>query len=92
MNQGKRITTLLILLAISSNAISSNTNSSNSCMTSQDAVERAQQMKKEVLDKLDDLAEALPPNTLDELIDELGGPDNVAEVIYCIDQLFFFFR
>lgn len=49
-------------------------------MTSQDAVERAQQMKKEVLDKLDDLAEALPPNTLDELIDELGGPDNVAEM------------
>ncbi|KAM3940780.1 protein strawberry notch homolog 1 isoform 1-T1 [Leptodactylus fuscus] len=68
------------LPALSSNAISSNTNASNSCVTSQDAVERAQQMKKELLDKLDDLAEALPPNTLDELIDELGGPDNVAEM------------
>ncbi|XP_075690059.1 protein strawberry notch homolog 1 isoform X2 [Rhinoderma darwinii] len=68
------------LPAISSNANSSNTNASNSYVTSQDAVERAQQMKKELLDKLDDLAEALPPNTLDELIDELGGPDNVAEM------------
>ncbi|XP_053328196.1 protein strawberry notch homolog 1 isoform X2 [Spea bombifrons] len=61
-------------------ALSSNTNPSNSCVTSQDAVERAQQMKKELTDKLDQLAEALPPNTLDELIDELGGPDNVAEM------------
>uniref|UniRef100_A0A8C5LUG7 Protein strawberry notch homolog 1 n=1 Tax=Leptobrachium leishanense TaxID=445787 RepID=A0A8C5LUG7_9ANUR len=50
------------------------------CVTSQDAVERAQQMKKELLDKLDQLSEALPPNTLDELIDELGGPENVAEM------------
>lgn len=37
-------------------------------------------MKRELLDKLEDLAEELPPNTLDELIDELGGPENVAEV------------
>ncbi|KAM4707846.1 protein strawberry notch homolog 1 isoform 2-T2 [Discoglossus pictus] len=61
-------------------AVVSNTNTSNSCVTSQDSVERAQKMKKEILDKLDDLAEVLPPNTLDELIDELGGPDNVAEM------------
>lgn len=37
-------------------------------------------MKKELLDKLEKLSEDLPPNTLDELIDELGGPENVAEV------------
>lgn len=55
-------------------------NSSHSIVASQDAVERAQQMKRELLERLDRLAEDLPPNTLDELIDELGGPDNVAEV------------
>ncbi|ELK14282.1 Protein strawberry notch like protein 1 [Pteropus alecto] len=60
----------------------SNTNSNSSLITSQDAVERAQQMKKDLLDKLEKLAEDLPPNTLDELIDELGGPENVAEGQY----------
>lgn len=50
-------------------------------MTSQDAVEDAQQMKKDLLEQLEKLAQDLPPNTLDELIDELGGPDSVAEVL-----------
>lgn len=54
--------------------------SQDDCMTSQDAVEHAQKMKKELLEELEELAEDLPPNTLDELIDELGGPENVAEV------------
>uniref|UniRef100_A0A3Q1HQ51 Protein strawberry notch homolog 1 n=1 Tax=Anabas testudineus TaxID=64144 RepID=A0A3Q1HQ51_ANATE len=49
-------------------------------LTSQDAVEHAQKMKRELLEQLEELAEVLPPNTLDELIDELGGPDNVAEM------------
>lgn len=44
-------------------------------------MEHAQKMKRELLDQLEEVAEELPPNTLDELIDELGGPENVAEVM-----------
>lgn len=45
-----------------------------------DAIERACQMKDELLAKIDKLGEQLPANTLDQLIDELGGPENVAEM------------
>ena len=54
--------------------------SQDSYVTGDDAVEHAQKMKRELLDQLEEVAEELPPNTLDELIDELGGPENVAEV------------
>lgn len=45
-----------------------------------DAIERACSMKDELLTKIEGLGERLPPNTLDQLIDELGGPENVAEM------------
>ena len=37
-------------------------------------------MKKELLAKVEVLGSAVPPNTLDNLIHDLGGPDKVAEV------------
>lgn len=47
---------------------------------SNSSVDLCRTMKKELLEKLGILSRVLPPNTLDELIDDLGGPDNVAEV------------
>lgn len=45
-----------------------------------DAVERAIAMKESLLIKLEKLGDRLPPNTLDQLIDDLGGTENVAEM------------
>ena len=45
-----------------------------------DAVDRAIEMKRELLARVEKLGDSLPPNSLDQLIDELGGPESVAEV------------
>lgn len=47
-----------------------------------DAIDRACSMKEEVMERIERLGDKLPPNTLDQLIDELGGPENVAEVLF----------
>uniref|UniRef100_T1IRW6 Strawberry notch n=1 Tax=Strigamia maritima TaxID=126957 RepID=T1IRW6_STRMM len=52
----------------------------NSNEPPKDAIERACSMKEELLERLEQLDDKLPPNTLDQLIDELGGPENVAEM------------
>ena len=44
------------------------------------AVEKASAMKRDLLEAIERFGDRLPPNTLDQLIDELGGPDCVAEV------------
>ena len=49
-------------------------------VSSSNAVDRCRSMKKELLAKVEILGNALPPNTLDKLIHDLGGPDYVAEV------------
>ena len=43
-------------------------------------VERAVLMKEQLLRKIEDLGSDLPANSLDELIDELGGPSLVSEM------------
>merc|ERR1712142_1216283 len=43
-------------------------------------VERAIKMKEDLLAKIEDLGSDLPANSLDELIDELGGPSLVCEM------------
>ncbi|XP_074642051.1 protein strawberry notch homolog 1-like [Tubulanus polymorphus] len=45
-----------------------------------DARDRAMTLKNQLLRQVEQIGKHLPSNTLDELIDLLGGPDNVAEM------------
>lgn len=42
--------------------------------------EQVEQMKMDLLAKVEELGKELPLNTLDMLIDQFGGPEKVAEV------------
>lgn len=64
--------------AVQSTATATNGFQMNYGPPPKDAIERACEMKEELLKKIERLGERLPPNTLDQLIDELGGPENVA--------------
>ena len=46
----------------------------------QDSIRRARELKERLLRQVHGLGKRMPANTLDQLIDELGGPDNVAEM------------
>ncbi|XP_052798983.1 protein strawberry notch homolog 1-like isoform X2 [Mya arenaria] len=60
--------------------------------TGGDSIEKAFQMKRELLERVELLGDRLPANTLDQLIDDLGGVDNVAEMtgrkgrVVCTDE------
>uniref|UniRef100_A0A914W791 Uncharacterized protein n=1 Tax=Plectus sambesii TaxID=2011161 RepID=A0A914W791_9BILA len=60
----------------SSRIISVNEQQTGGCLN----LNRAAVIKAELMAAIERLGDRLPPNTLDQLIDELGGPDYVAEM------------
>jgi len=52
-------------------------------------MEKAAALKRDLLNSIGRLGDCLPPNTLDQLIDELGGPDCVAEVQHYLFLILF---
>lgn len=45
-----------------------------------DVMDMVCEMRAHIMAEIEKLGPKLPPNTLDQLIDELGGPDNVSEL------------
>lgn len=54
-----------------------------------DPIRRVCRMKNELIERIEKLGKKLPPNTLDQLIYELGGPEKVAEVNISVNYVFF---
>lgn len=59
--------------------------------SSEDLLSGGSMVKAELLAAAERLGTRLPPNTLDQLINELGGPEYVAEVIYFLHLFILFF-
>ena len=53
---------------------------SNNSASYQSAIERSRELQNSLLRQIKGLGKRLPPNTLDHLIDQLGGPEYVAEL------------
>ena len=54
---------------------------------SREAIDFACKLKADLMEIIESIGDKLPPNTLDVLIEELGGPEGVAEVCYLILQV-----
>lgn len=66
--------------SVESKAIRKGMVESNFGDVSDDSFEKASTIKEEMLQKIEELGEKLPLNSIDQLIHDFGGPENVAEM------------